>query len=292
VRAYVGPTLNRGIDQAVSATIDGAKPWFEFATAAAAPRRLHLAKVTILSDGKGGWSRNLEIDGHDVAYEDRNWLGGVPCSDVGYLTRYALFEFPVNSKVIAQRTELERAIEVFAEKYAEYESIDELIRVMVKEGFDADLVRDVESISTIAFGRTMFERHGVQYSTTVIRARRNGRVETSVPLMSLPAYTRARALAGRLFEKLGSERYQALCLYHAESSAILKAINDMGDAVDLSQLRLYPSVLPDAGVSDETMDKAMAALRAMNEEERLANAVEVVGRPVNEGKKKAWWKIW
>lgn len=59
-------------------------------------------------------------------------------------------------------------------------------------GFDADLVHEVESVSTIAFGRLLFESRGVQCSPTVIRARRDGRIETDVPLMSIPAYSRAR----------------------------------------------------------------------------------------------------
>jgi hypothetical protein len=100
---------------------------------------------------------------------------------------------------------------------------------MVGQGFDADLVHEVESISTIAFGRAMFERLGVRYAPTVIRARRDGRVERDVPLMSLPAFTRARVLAEQLRSTMPTETFQALCCYNAESNAILQAMSAQGD---------------------------------------------------------------
>jgi hypothetical protein len=150
---------------------------------------------------------------------------------------------------------------------------------MVGQGFDVDLVHEAESLSTIAFGRTFFERHGVQYASTVIRARRDGRVEADVPLMSLPAYARARALAVQLRTTMSREHFQALCLYNAESHAILKALEAGGDKLDLSKMTMYPCVVPERGVSNRTMDAAIAVL----------NDLTARKGPVRE---KAWWKIW
>src|SRR5215475_10550084 len=112
----------------------------------------------------------------------------------GYLTRFAVFQFPRDSAEISRRAELERTIRHFAENYSRFEAVERLMEAMISQGFDPDLVHEVAAFSTIAFGRTFFEEHGVQYPPNVIRARREGRVET-VPLMSIPAYTRARALA-------------------------------------------------------------------------------------------------
>src|SRR5262249_47474688 len=136
------------------------------------------------------------------------------------------------------------------------------------------------SISTIAFGRILFEPHSVRYSPTIIRVRRDGRVEADVPLMSIPAYCRARALAGELRKTMSKENFRALCVYHAESNAIVKALNaEGGTKLLLSEMTFPPCVVPDRGVSDETM----AAVRA-----QLNNPT----RPSSSSKGKPWWKFW
>jgi hypothetical protein len=137
----------------------------------------------------------------------------------------------------------------------------------------------VESISTIAFGRAFFEQHGVQYSSTVIRARRDGRVDLDVPLMGIPAYSRARALAVQLRETMPKEAFQSLCAYNAESNAILKAIQAAGEKLDLSKMKMYPCVVPDRGVSQETMRLAIKTLQDLVARNRPA-------------RKKRWWKFW
>ena len=280
LRAYVGPSISRGFEEErVQAAIDDTKPWFRYAAESAAPRRVHLVKATILSRGKEGWDRELEIDGHEVSHHDSNWPAGIIGPDFGYLTRFAVFEFPQNSDAISRRRELERTIRYFAERYSEYESVDQLMTEMVSQGFDADLVHEVESISTIAFGRMFFEQHGMQYDPTIIRARRDGRIETGIPLMSLPAYSRARALVPLLSELMSSDDFETLCLYNAESNAIMQALNQHGDDLELSSMSFYPCIVPDRGVSDETMDAALATLQNMIAQK-------------HEQKSKPWWKFW
>jgi hypothetical protein len=280
LRAYVGPSFARGFDDGpVQSALDDTRPWFRFAAESAAPRRVHLAKASIVSKGKEGWSRELEIDGHDVSHHDPNWPAGVRGPDFGYLTRFAVFEFPRNSTEIRRRAELERTIRYFAENYSKYDSVDRLLEAMIGQGFDADLVHETESISTIAFGRIFFEQHGVQYASTVFRARRDGRVEADVPLMSLPAYSRARALAAKLRETMQPDDFQSLCLYNAESHGILQAMEAAGEKLDLTQVKLFPCVVPDRGVSDQTMDAALAMLQELVERSRTPQ-------------KKPWWKFW
>ncbi|MEZ6143482.1 MAG: hypothetical protein R3B84_23175 [Zavarzinella sp.] len=280
-RAFVGPSFARGIsNDKVGNQLDDSKPWFQFAAESAAPRRVHLAKSTVLAKGKEGWSRSLEVDGHDVSYHEPVWSVGVRCPDYGYLTRFAVFEFPPNSNAMKRRKELERTIKYFAKHYSDYESIDQLLDTMEKKGFDPELVHEVEAYSTIAFGRALFEHLGVQYSPKVIRARRNGKVELDVPLMSIPAYTRAKALAAQFRQTMPEKEFQALCLYNAESQAIMNAMDDVGEDLDLSGLTMYPCVVPDRGVSNETMDKALDILNNMIEGKRKQKNA------------KPWWKFW
>jgi hypothetical protein len=114
----------------------------------------------------------------------------------------------------------------------------------------------------------------------VTRARRDGRIETDVPLMSIPAYTRARALAVRLRATMPKNDFQALCLYNAESNAILKAMDSLGDKLDPKSMKMYLSVVPERGVSSENMAAALATLN------------DLVGRSGSNKQKKPWWKFW
>lgn len=282
--AYVGPSFARGFgDWDPQPELNETKPWFQFAAAAASPRQVHLAKSLLTCVSGQGWRRDLEIDGHEVSNRDPDWPAGIQARANGYVARFAVFAFAQGSPELVSRRELDRTILYFAEHYSDYESIDELLTDMIQKGFDADVVHDVESLSTIAFGRSLFEHLGVQYSPTVIRARRNGRVEMDVPLMSFSAYSRARGLIEHLRYTMPVERFQQLGFYNAESNAILQAIDAQGDQIDFSSFKMVPSVVPERGVSQETMDQAIEAMHVLMEQSRASQ------RPIQ---KKPWWKLW
>lgn len=136
LRAYVGPSFSRGFSEGQMRWVfDDTKPWFRFAAESAAPRRVHLAKATVCSNGKEGWHRELEVDGHETSFVDQDWPADVR-PDFGIFTRFAVFEFPRNSTEIARRAELERTIRYFAENYSKYHSADRLKQEMVGQGFD------------------------------------------------------------------------------------------------------------------------------------------------------------
>jgi|GEM_PF-2335556 len=281
LRAYVGPVVWRAMEDGSTADrLDDTRPWFRYAAESAAPRRVHLAKTTILAEGEKGWQRNLEIDGHDVSHSDPNWPAGIDAPAAGYVLRYAVFEFPRNSKEITRRAELERTIRRFIQLTHTAESKEALMAQLDEEGFDPELSHEVESISSLAFGRLFFERHGIQYPTTIIRALENGEVETDVPLMSLPAFSRGRAVLAQMAESLSEEEYQSACFWSAESSGILQIFEAHPD-IDLSNVTLYPCMVPDRNASDETIDAALATLQRIADEEESA-----------EQPSKPWWKFW
>jgi hypothetical protein len=281
MHAYVGPTISRWKDdQRIPPVINDEQPWFRFAAESAGPRRVHLAKATVASKGKHGWRWELEIDGHESSCHDSDWLTGVPGPDFGYVTRFAVFEFPHDSRAVSERAELDRAIRYFAENFSRCGSVKQLMQSMESQGFDPDLVHEVGSISTIAFGRVLFEPHGVKYSPTIVRVRGDGRVDADVPLMSIPAYSRARALAGELRRTMPKESFRSLCLYHAESNAIQKALNaEGGTEILLSEMKFPPLVVPDRDISDQTVTAAM---------DRLNNSVG----SDRSSKDRPWWKFW
>jgi hypothetical protein len=287
LQPYVGPSAARGLgDSRIPSALDETKPWFRFAAEMASPRQVHIAKATIVANGKGGWQRDLEVDGHEVSHHDAEWPAGVEANESGYLTRFAVFEFPRNSSEIARRAELERTMRHFAEHFSQYESVVTLMSEMVEQGFDAELVNEVESISTIAFGRALFEHLGVKYASTVIRAHRDGRVEMDVPLASLPAFSRATVLAEKLRATMPAEEFQTLCVYNAESNLIMQAIESRGDEFDLSTLTMFPTVVPDREVNQKTMDLAIAALNELVAHERITTDV------LPTAPRRPWWKIW
>lgn len=286
-RAYAGPFFPRGLDDSVASALDDTLPWFRFAAESAAPRRVHLAKVSITAGNGAGWARQLEIDGHDVSHHDPDWPAGVSSARSGYVTRFAVFE--LSPQEVERRAELDRTILHFAGHYGRSGSVDELMEEMVGQGFDPDLVHEAESISTIAFGRFLFEDRGVVYPATIIRARGDGRVEADVPLLSIPAYSRARALAPQIHQALTEDDFTSLCLYSAESSGIVKAMERSEDR-DLTGLTLYPCVVPDRDVSQETMTAAIQLLQDMVNRNRPAPSSATVSPAPSP--KKPWWKLW
>lgn len=290
LRAYVGPAMTRGFEDGAQPEMNDAKPWFRYAAESAAPRRVHIAKSTVSFGEDDGWTRKLEIDGHDVFHNDPAWPGGPCAAKFGYATRFAVFEFPNDDDFMNDRVEIDRAIRYFAERYGKHESVDALMDEMIGKGYPADLVKEVESISTIAFGRALFEHTGVVYSPYVIRARRDGRVEMNVPLMSIPTYSRARAIAERLRTSLSEEEFQNLGSYNAESHLIYQVLEQSKGEVDFSKMKLYPCVAPENGVSDATMDAAVAKLNELVEANKAKGK-----RPApaaNVPSKKPWWKFW
>ncbi|MEM7457612.1 MAG: hypothetical protein AAF456_25000, partial [Planctomycetota bacterium] len=280
LRAFVGPAFARGFGDEILSHLDDSKPWFQFSAQAAAPRHVHLVKATIQAQGTAGWLREMEIDGHEVSFREPHWDAGIPAPQAGYVTRYAVFEFPKNSRVISNRNALEKTITYFATNFSRFANADALEADMTKRGFHPELVHAVESISTIAFSRFFFEPYGVEFAQHIIRARKNGQVQAGVPLISMPAFTRARAIAGRLSESMPQGEFEQLCWYNAEAQAIIGILEEHGEEqIDWTQVSLFPCVVPDLGVSDATMQQALSVLNQMIDQDG--------GKP-----EKPWWKIW
>jgi hypothetical protein len=82
-----------------------------------------------------------------------------------------------------------------------------------------------------------------------------------------------------LRETMTKDDFQSLCLYNAESNAILRAMDAAGDKLDLTKMKMYPCVVPDRGVGDQTTDAAIATLN------------DLVGRN-RSPERKPWWKFW
>lgn len=153
---------------------------------------------------------------------------------------------------------LDDAIYFFATQYPTCKSVDALKSQMIIKGFDPIQVHEVFTISSIAFGRALFEGHGIRYPSKIIRARDDGTIEPDVSLLSIPAYTRALALIDSIQSSLSRHAFRVLCMYNAESQAIVKAVKAVGQGrdLDLTEICLYPVVVPDLHVKEETVQRA------------------------------------
>jgi len=276
VKAFVGPSLGTGDGE--DSQIDDTKPWFGFAAESAAARKIHLAKVTLAINPQGtGWQRNLEVDGHEVSHVENDWQAGVPVQN-GLLSivRYAVFEFPANSKRLKVRAALDQTIECFIKKASKFDNIDALTLEMEKEGYHPQLIYQVKNVSTLAFGRMFFEPRGAQYSPFVTRIRKDGQIQRNVPIMSIPAYNRGRAVLARLESELAEETVQSVCLISPESGAILQALDSGVNSFD--GMVFSPSIVADRECSQECLEHA------------YANLQELQGSEMGQ-KKKPWWRL-
>ena len=161
---------------------------------------------------------------------------------------------------------LDDAILYFALRYPSCESLEVLQHDMLhNQCFDPDHIHQVTHISTIAFGRFLFKNLGIKYSKTIIRARDDGSVEPDVDLASLPAYTRAIALVDTIQNSLSRHAFRVLCMYNAESRAIVRAMKALGQSLDLREITMYPVVVPDLHVQKETVQRAFDVVNRLRQ---------------------------
>lgn len=161
------------------------------------------------------------------------------------------------SRDVSAAKSLDDAILYFALRYPSCESLEVLQDDMLhNQCFDTDQVHQVIHISTIAWGRYLFQNLEIKYPKTIIRARDDGSVEPDVDLGSLPAYTRAMALVDKIQASLSRHAFRVLCMFNAESRAIVRAMKALGQSLDLREITMYPVVVPDLHVQKETVQRA------------------------------------
>jgi hypothetical protein len=172
----------------------------------------------------------------------------------------------VSSSDMSAAKSLDDAILYFALRYPSCESMEVLQNDMLHhQCFDPEHIHQVTHISTIAWGRFLFQDMGIKYPKTIIRARDDGSVEPDVDLDSLPAYARAMALVDKIQRTLSRHAFRVLCMYNAESRAIVRAIKALGQGLDLREITMYPVVVPDLHVHKETVQRAFDVVNRLRQ---------------------------
>ena len=284
LRAFVGPAFARGFDTGdYQDDMSDSMPWFRYAAESAAPRRIHLAKATIRavdpSEG-GSWHRQLEVDGHEVAHQDADWPASKESPESGYMIRYTVFEFPRNSTAIAQRAKLDETIACFIKEFGNHQTLDDLKAAVSAKGFSPEMVHDVSYYSTLAFGRWYFEQLGVTFSSYVIRAKGDGEVQADLKLASVPAFSRALAVAGKMLPEMDDQYVQNLCCFSPEADGVVQAL-EANPNLDVTTISLFPGVVADYQADDKTLENAMTVRQSIVD--------SVMG---SAQASKPWWKFW
>ena len=255
-------------------------PLFEFAEAMAPSGKLHLAKVTLAAKPDGTWSRSLEVDGHRAALSDAGCAGlpSVPAS--GVFTRFAVFHYGErHAERNREREQLDLAIRKFVEVFCTVDNQDAAAGLMREAGCDSAVVDRVTNFLPIAAGRVIFENLVPSFPAHYVRVKQDGECVFDLPLMGEPAFARSIML---IRELLSSGQFVEGCkktsVLGPELAAINEALQHGSKAADLV---LAPSIIPDPGTSELTVQHALQLLL-----ERMQ------GQSGDVSRKKPWWRFW
>ncbi|MCA9059351.1 MAG: hypothetical protein KDA85_12665, partial [Planctomycetaceae bacterium] len=195
---FAGPLSTRIADPKLKLSMLADRSVFEFAAEIAPPGIVHLAKVTLQSDGRGGWKRTLEVDGHRASFQDRNWQGPPITGSQSIVSQFALFHFTDTPKWSDQRERLDTDIRDFVVSFAECRDTYVAGDRLVSAGCPSAIAHQIVLLTPVAFARTVFEDLGVQFAPSYYVADKTGKPGPELPLMGEPVFARSMILGKEL----------------------------------------------------------------------------------------------
>ena len=273
---FVGPLTSRFFERELDLSPLQDAAMFDYADALAPAGVVHLAKVTLNATGEG-WSRTIEVDGHEAAHAEPSWNTGLPSASRGVLSQFAVFHYGDRPEAIEQRQRVDDAIRQFVTGFQETGDTDKAADLLEARGFDAALVHDVDCFVLVALGRVIFGNIGAKFSPDFMRINRDGSTQT-LRLMRQPIFARTTVLASELFSGQLVNAAKSLALTSAEINAINSALNAGSNPRNLI---LSPPIMPDRGVSRSAMEMAITRLQQ-----------SAVRPPPSIEPAKPWWRIW
>lgn len=285
VYGFVGPLAARFVGKEMDMDAVAMSPLFEYAPALVPPGVSHIAKVTLNADGQGGWTRSLEIDGHAASHADPHWESGpmAPTEPV-ICTRFAVFHYADQPDFVRARQTLDDAIRAFVKVFQQDPEAGSAAaeRFLVEHGVAADVADRVRVFAPMAFARLFLAELGARLPDDYTRISAEGELIEGLRLMNEPAFARSSVLA-REFASTHElvEGLQRAAMFSSEAQVLNDALLAKQDPKKLS---LLPSLVPDPGVSDETLQWAIKMLEARAQEE--------ASKPAKRRKKDAvrFWK--
>lgn len=167
---------------------------FDGVVALAPPGLLHICKVTLDADGRGGWKRVIEIDGHAARFEETAWSCSVePPKQTVIATQYAVFHFADRPGAVDRQVRLDAAICEFVAVCKATGSTEGVTEILVERGHEPDVVERVANFAPVAFCRVLFGGIGATFSPDYVRIPPSGKPERR-RLLHEPAFARSAAL--------------------------------------------------------------------------------------------------
>lgn len=234
-------------------------PMFENVAELSPSGPLHLAKAVISSNGKGGWKRNLEIDGHKAEYMNESWDPGIPHPDSGYaiISQYVIYHYFDKPEFVQERQLIDDAINEYMKILKEDSTIDpdSVSDILVQKGHGADLAFWMHHFLPLAFINIQLMNTDVVLSDEYFVGRKGGTISKGYKLIKNTIYARAYAM-GLHFCR--SEEYHSSFEKAAYSSAVVHTLNKYLETHEtLDGLTTHPTLIPEAGLSDDDLYKTI-----------------------------------
>lgn len=157
---FVGPLSADLVDSSFELKAFSGTQLFDYAAEMAPPGVLHLAKVTLQADGKGGWNRNLEIDGHLASHADTPWNNGPPAPQQAIVRQFAIFHYGGRAEQIEERQNIDDAIRQFVAVFPLAHNFARVSDAMKMKGINEELVYNVLAFTPLAFARALLKPMG------------------------------------------------------------------------------------------------------------------------------------
>jgi len=263
---YVGPKCARMLAEADDMKLLDDTPSFDFAAEMAPPGIVHLTKVTLEASGEAGWNRTLEVDGHSATHVDRPWPAVEQAPAQGIVSQFAVFHYADQTQKVDERKQVDDTIRRYVAMVGTSGDTNNPIDTMLNEGVPAELLDQIATYAPLAFGRAALNSIGATFSPTYVQLKQDGTTTDGLQLMHQPVFARSIILSQEFMSS--AETIEGFKLIALSSSEVVTINNAMNEGSKPEDLALLPPIIPDHGVSDETIQRTMKELIEKIESQR------------------------
>lgn len=272
---FVGPIYGYGMKGLEDPATLAHEGLFEYAEAMAAPGIVHLAKVILQAAGPQGWTRSLEIDGHQASYEDKNWTCRIPAPASGIASQFSVFHYGAQHAEVEARQKLDDTIRQFVAAVGQIKDIEAAMNQLRERGADPFTLDRVFYFAPSAFFQVVFAQMQLRLSPDYCLVKKDGTCEKR-KLMREPAFARSLALCPQFIKGDRIEGVKMLATYSSTFNVLNSALNAGSKPENLV---FSPTFIPDAGTRPEIVEQA-------------ARQASMRPGPKVAGKEKPWWRLW
>lgn len=248
----------------------------------AGDKRLHIAKLTLVFNGKG-FERSLEIDEHAASLSQADWKCGLEipkelqipatespqpqCLLSGFAVFYGKATEDSETKVefVTENELIDESLETLLENFLGEDPPEFDIDVLRALGIDPTLVDDLNDFLPLAFGREFLDAMHVEYRDTYGMIYADGTFRKDLPLREKSVYCRLVQLApGYCF----SPRYHEAFKHITFASPEIQAVNNaMKHGSSLQHITLSAPIIVQGGIDPDVFEKTYKEMTQENPHE-------------------------